>query len=828
MSEKYHPLRQSADADKFQIFEQWLRDNGAQFPLLELRQYDGAGDDADADADAGESDGDGDCDGDGDGDTTGLSVDDNPGPSRGRSCESSCEEKKESGPAAPSSTDDGSSEMRSVHAAAAIPPQTTVVSIPRRCLITVEMGQATPIGRKILASSLELDAPKHIFLMVFLLWDRKVRGPASFFHPYYEILPKSLRNMPVFWTEDELRHLQGSHLLVQIRDRLDAIRDDYQAICSVCPDFPAVASLRDFQWARMIVCSRNFGLLVDGHRTSALVPHADMLNHRRPRETKWTFDDETQCFTITTLQEIGKGRQVYDSYGQKCNHRFLLNYGFAVEDNRELDGFCPNEVPLELGLDLALSLSPTWEHDKERELDREGDNGNEHDHDHDREKERECWEKKLAFWTRGESSAQYHSGNYVGGGSSTGSGSGNDVGGDGDGGGLSSSFQALAAAVAGTAGRAGRISASIADAAAAVNEFSSPPPASDGDGTSASRVAAAAIATDSNHNHNHNQNRAIATHPIRPTLCPVKRIRVCVSNNENTRILFSMLRVLACTSSELDQIAWGSRIHNPSASSFYGSAANSAAHRLLGLAPPSAHPVVDSAPSSSSSPFSHDHPRHNPTARTCRDVRHPISLSNERRAMQLLLRITTRALSDYPTSLSRDVADLNNLRAYPRYSNKRHAKLQVKGEKEVLHHFALWARTAMHVIDIIEHELGKERRAVQLRFSEAGILCGGDGGRGDAGVGRGRGRGNDRAVGSGDSDNGNDDSGFRNSYNDSDKAAELGYDYVIQAMEDDDECHTTILRYCSDVLGAVRRDELNRIATDAAIRSKVGGNWSRP
>jgi hypothetical protein len=51
-----------------------------------------------------------------------------------------------------------------------------------------------------------------------------------------------------------------------------------------------------------------------------------------------------QAFTITTLQTIAIGAQVYDSYGQKCNHRFLLNYGFAIENNREADGFCPNEV----------------------------------------------------------------------------------------------------------------------------------------------------------------------------------------------------------------------------------------------------------------------------------------------------------------------------------------------------------------------------------------------------------------------------------------------------------------------------------------------------
>jgi histone-lysine N-methyltransferase SETD3 len=50
----------------------------------------------------------------------------------------------------------------------------------------------------------------------------------------------------------------------------------------------------------MCVCSRNFGLQIDGNRTSAMVPHADMLNHYRPRETKWAFDDEKQAFTITS------------------------------------------------------------------------------------------------------------------------------------------------------------------------------------------------------------------------------------------------------------------------------------------------------------------------------------------------------------------------------------------------------------------------------------------------------------------------------------------------------------------------------------------------
>ena len=48
---------------------------------------------------------------------------------------------------------------------------------------------------------------------------------------------------------------------------------------------------------------------------------------------------------------------------------------------------------------------------------------------------------------------------------------------------------------------------------------------------------------------------------------------------------------------------------------------------------------------------------------------------------------------------------------------------------------------------------------------------------------------------------------------------ELGYDCIIEAMEANDDCHSTIVRYCSDVLGAVRRDELNRIPAEASISS---------
>ena len=431
-------------------------------------------------------------------------------------------------------------ELRGVHARRHISPNQVIMSIPRRCLITVEMGQVTPIGQAILHADLDLDAPKHIFLMIYILWDRKVHGARSFFAPYYDILPPTLSNMPIFWTPQELKELQGSHLVPQIRDRQQAIADDYHAICQIAPSFADLCTLQEFEWARMCVCSRNFGLQIDGHRTSALVPHADMLNHYRPRETKWTFDEHLQAFTITSLQAIGQGAQVYDSYGQKCNHRFLLNYGFACEVNQELDGFCPNEVPLEL-------------------------------------------------------------------------------------------------------------SAVLPHATAAVSGQTFEP----------------------------------------------QRVRICVSNNENTRLLFSLLRALAS----------GDR------------------------------------------------------SSSCRDIRHPLSISNERMALQLLLELVHFHLAQYPTSLAQDVADLANERAFPKFSNLRHAKIQVKGEKEVLHHFGEWAKKGLEVLAILEEEQG----SVEVQLNAQG-----------------------RVV---------------------TEEKSRSFEQAIRRLERDESVHHTILRYCADVLGSLRRDE---------------------
>lgn len=561
----------SSPLDKYQRFESWLKENGAQFDLLELREYD-------------------------EGHEKSLE-------------ENVAEEKKEQQPSGsdfqqghiPNEQND--SEMRGVHANVSLPSNTVCMSVPRRCLITVEMGQDTPIGQAVLSSDLDLDAPKHIFLMIYLLWDRKVNRCNSFFHPYYEILPQTLSNMPIFWKPEELDCLKGSYLLEQIEDRNEAIAEDYYSICQIAP-LAQICTLQEFKWARMCVCSRNFGLQIDGRRTSALVPHADMLNHYRPRETKWTYDESTQSFTITTLQSISAGSQVYDSYGQKCNHRFLLNYGFAVEDNRELDGFCPNEVPIE------LNLSP----------------------------DDPLYHLKLDFWIRGEINFTSKANN-------------------------------------------------------------------------------------------------------------TKRVRVCVSNNENTRLLFSLLRAINCSAEEFRAIT------SPVCSDVRSLLVAEQRSSLTGY------------------------------YRSCRDIRHPLSLRNERMAMLNLLQTISIALAQYPTLLSTDKADLLNERLYPPFTNQRHAKIQVRGEKEVLHHFNQWARAALEVLDIIEQELREEqqRGGVEVQLGH-GVI-----------------------------------------FSEERSSRPCGYESFIRQMEEDEDgVHHTIVRYCADVLGSLRREEFKSLRRQRALVGVAG------
>ena len=147
-------------------------------------------------------------------------------------------------------------------------------------------------------------SPKHSFLGTYLLQER--RKDTTPFQPYLDILPKSLRDFPIFFTDEEKEYLLGSPFLTQIHEKIEDIRVDYELLCREIPEYTQF-SLNEYMEVRMMVSSRIFGIVVNGVKTDGFVPYADMLNHKRPRQTTWYYCDQRKGFIIEACDDIPRG-----------------------------------------------------------------------------------------------------------------------------------------------------------------------------------------------------------------------------------------------------------------------------------------------------------------------------------------------------------------------------------------------------------------------------------------------------------------------------------------------------------------------------------------
>tara|TARA_B100000795_G_scaffold147192_2_gene110310 strand:- start:22 stop:1269 length:1248 start_codon:yes stop_codon:yes gene_type:complete len=248
---------------------------------------------------------------------------------------------------------------RGVHAKKDIPKERQIAYIPLKLLIHEGLGQKTDEGYKVWNSpNNNIIVPAHTQVIIYMLVQGArdaARGkPCDSFHaPYYRILPENFDCFPIFWNKEEMSWLEGSDLVRQIRERRRNILADHSEVARIVPGWRERFSEDDFLWCRTAVGSRNFGININGVKRTTMVPWADMLNHFRPRETSWTFDNSQQGFTMTSLKSLSGGQQIMDSYGKKCNSKFLMHYGFAIEKNREEDGKCQNEMPLVFMLEVG-------------------------------------------------------------------------------------------------------------------------------------------------------------------------------------------------------------------------------------------------------------------------------------------------------------------------------------------------------------------------------------------------------------------------------------------------------------------------------------------
>ncbi|WP_158501680.1 SET domain-containing histone-lysine N-methyltransferase [Vitiosangium sp. GDMCC 1.1324] len=228
-----------------------------------------------------------------------------------------------------------------------------VLRVPRECLLTTGLARSSEIGR-LLESHLEAESDE-LYLAAFLLQEKQREG--SFWRPYLETLPASVPHSLLFLEERELQLLQGSAVLEELEARREMLHTQHALLRAHIPGWASLTAT-EFLWACVVVSSRNFGVKLRGNPVRCLAPLADMLNHKTSPDVHWGLSEDEESFEMVALKALPAGQEIHDSYGAKSNHRFLLHYGFVLEDN-EHD---------ELVVHLGIPEGDPWSATKQRLL----------------------------------------------------------------------------------------------------------------------------------------------------------------------------------------------------------------------------------------------------------------------------------------------------------------------------------------------------------------------------------------------------------------------------------------------------------------------------
>ncbi len=230
---------------------------------------------------------------------------------------------------------------RGVHSINGIRKGKTLIEIPEKLLITDKMGEESEYGAIFKKHLKHFRNHKIIYVMLYILQTKK---EDFFFTPYYNILPRDLDNFPIFWDKEDIILLSGSNAVNEIITRQKSIIKDYEKLGEIIPGFKDKHTIDEFIWVRTVVGSRNFGITIDNVHRVALVPLSDFLNHDKDPDVTWGFNPKSRSFKMVSNRYLKKGKPITDTYGNKSNLKYLLFYGFTLQDNLENDVIYVNIV----------------------------------------------------------------------------------------------------------------------------------------------------------------------------------------------------------------------------------------------------------------------------------------------------------------------------------------------------------------------------------------------------------------------------------------------------------------------------------------------------
>jgi len=181
------------------------------------------------------------------------------------------------------------------------------------------------------------DITPTVGLAVLLVYERFKLGKNSEIYGYIESLPSAFGGVQ-YWSEDELKSLEGSPLLAEAQKRSVATSEDYQKLKKMIVDEGAVMteeefSFSNFAWAIATVFSRSLLLSVSENEASIPVLLPGFGEFDLTVENASSVELRNDTIVITSLSGVKAGAPIFVNNGMKGNENLLLNHGTFIEGN---------------------------------------------------------------------------------------------------------------------------------------------------------------------------------------------------------------------------------------------------------------------------------------------------------------------------------------------------------------------------------------------------------------------------------------------------------------------------------------------------------------
>jgi len=207
----------------------------------------------------------------------------------------------------------------------------TVLDIPFSMMLTLKSASAGPLARVISEKQMN----PTVIMALHLMNERN--NASSPYKAWLDVLPTAFET-PMFWTDDDLAHLNGSSTLSVIKRRKDSVSKDYKTIFDVLfEEYPELFSkevytLESFTWAISTVWSRSFVFSIEDQLIPVIVPFADFLEHANVEST-FALEEKESVFRISVNETYKPGERVYISLGAKPNNQLLMSHGMVLQQN---------------------------------------------------------------------------------------------------------------------------------------------------------------------------------------------------------------------------------------------------------------------------------------------------------------------------------------------------------------------------------------------------------------------------------------------------------------------------------------------------------------